>query len=404
MQLPVTLFIALRYLRGRPADRFARFVSMLSTLGILLGVMALVAVLSVMNGFEQQMERNTLQFLPHAVITSDKGSINPQEFPISDSQIANITQSKLVQSVQPITQANVVLQSSSKLSTALMLGISQEQPEPLIEHFYKVSADALKPGEYQAVLGANLAYQLGVTTGDQIRILVPSVSQITPMGRIPSQRLFTVAGIFYAQNEADSTHIIVDQQDAARLLRYPAGNITGWRLFMHSPLDIGALAALPIEPPFKLIDWRERKGELFQAVRMEKNMMGLLLSLIIAVAAFNIITSLSLIVMEKQGEVAILQTQGLTKRQILTIFMLQGASSGVIGAILGALLGVGLASQINSIPVLGQMIVGGNLPIVIDSSQILMITLIAILIALSSTFYPAWRAASVEPAQALRYE
>lgn len=187
----------------------------------------------------------------------------------------------------------------------------------------------LEPGKYNVILGEQLASQLGVNRGDQIRVMVPSASQFTPMGRIPSQRLFNVIGTFAANSEVDGYEMLVNIEDASRLMRYPAGNITGWRLWLDEPLKVDSLSQQKLPEGSKWQDWRDRKGELFQAVRMEKNMMGLLLSLIVAVAAFNIITSLGLMVMEKQGEVAILQTQGLTPRQIMMVFMVQGPAPGL---------------------------------------------------------------------------
>ncbi len=225
------------------------------------------------------------------------------------------------------------------------------------------------------------------------------------MGRIPSQRVFNIIGTFAANSEVDGYQILVNQQDASRLMRYPLGNITGWRLFLSQPLSVDSLSQQSLPEGTVWKDWRDRKGELFQAVRMEKNMMGLLLSLIIAVAAFNIITSLGLLVMEKQGEVAILQTQGLSRRQIMLVFMVQGATAGVIGALLGAGLGVLLASQLNTlIPILGVLIDGATLPVEIDPLQVTVIALLAMVIALLSTLYPSWRAAAAQPAEALRYE
>uniref|UniRef100_UPI00111C2369 FtsX-like permease family protein n=1 Tax=Salmonella enterica TaxID=28901 RepID=UPI00111C2369 len=173
----------------------------------------------------------------------------------------------------------------------------------------------------------------------------------------------------------------------------------------RSPLQVDTLSQQTLPQGTKWQDWRERKGELFQAVRMEKNMMGLLLSLIVAVAAFNIITSLGLMVMEKQGEVAILQTQGLTPRQIMMVFMVQGASAGIIGALLGAALGALLASQLNNLmPIIGAFLDGAALPVAIEPLQVIVIALVAMAIALLSTLYPSWRAAATQPAEALRYE
>ncbi|TBL93142.1 lipoprotein-releasing ABC transporter permease subunit LolC [Hafnia alvei] len=399
MYQPVALFIGLRYMRGRASDRFGRFVSWLSTIGITLGVMALVTVLSVMNGFERDLENNILGLMPQALVTSTQGSINPQQVPAA--QFEHLAG---VKSVTPLTTGNAVLQSAHSVAVGVIIGVNPDEKDPLSPYLNGATQQALQPGQYNVILGDQLAVQLGVKRGEKLRIMVPSASQFTPMGRIPSQRVFNVVGTFSANSEVDQYQMLMNQQDASRLMRYPLGNITGWRIYMDKPLAIDALVSQPLAKGLVWKDWRERKGELFQAVKMEKNMMGLLLSLIIAVAAFNIITSLSLLVMEKQGEVAILQTQGLTRAQIMSVFMVQGASAGIIGALLGAVLGVVFASQINVIPGLGEMLAGGSLPVDINIPQVVLIAVVAMLLALLSTLYPSWRAAAVNPAEALRYE
>ncbi|GKW30921.1 lipoprotein-releasing ABC transporter permease subunit LolC [Pectobacterium brasiliense] len=400
MYQPVALFIGLRYMRGRASDRFGRFVSWLSAIGITLGVMALVTVLSVMNGFERELEGNILGVMPQAVISTPQGSLNPALIPASSlNSLEGVTR------VAPLTTGDVVLQSARSVAVGVMLGIDPDEQEPLSRYLVNVKQQQLQSGQYQAILGETLAAQLGVKAGDQIRMMVTSASQLTPMGRIPSQRIFTVAGTFAANSEVDSYQLLVNQQDASRLMRYPANHITGWRLWLEKPLSVDTLSTQTLPEGTVWKDWRERKGELFQAVRMEKNMMGLLLSLIVAVAAFNIITSLGLLVMEKQGEVAILQTQGLTQRQIMAVFMVQGGSAGVIGALLGAVLGTLLASQLNTLmPILGVLLDGAALPVDIDPMQVVTIAISAMVIALLSTLYPSWRAAAVQPAEALRYE
>ncbi|MBQ4766689.1 lipoprotein-releasing ABC transporter permease subunit LolC [Pectobacterium versatile] len=400
MYQPVALFIGLRYMRGRASDRFGRFVSWLSAIGITLGVMALVTVLSVMNGFERELEGNILGVMPQAVISTPQGSLNPALIPASSlDSLEGVTR------VAPLTTGDVVLQSARSVAVGVMLGIDPDEHEPLSRYLVDVKQQKLQSGQYQAILGDKLAAQLGVNAGDHVRMMVTSASQLTPMGRIPSQRIFTVAGIFAANSEVDSYQLLVNQQDASRLMRYPANHITGWRLWLEKPLSVDTLSTQTLPAGTVWKDWRERKGELFQAVRMEKNMMGLLLSLIVAVAAFNIITSLGLLVMEKQGEVAILQTQGLTQRQIMAVFMVQGGSAGVIGALLGALLGTLLASQLNTLmPILGVLLDGAALPVAIDPVQVVTIAISAMVIALLSTLYPSWRAAAVQPAEALRYE
>lgn len=400
MYQPVALYIGLRYMRGRASDRFSQFVSWLSTIGITLGVMALVTVLSVMNGFEQELEGNILGLMPQALVTTKQGQLNPQEYPSAPlEKLPGVTR------VVPLTTGDVILQSAKGLSVGVMLGVNQQDNDPLAKYVYAGSMAQLTPGSYKAILGDKLAEQLGIQIGDNIRIMVTGASQFTPMGRIPSQRLFTVVGTFSAGSEVDSSQLLVNQQDASRLMRYTAGNISGWRLSMAKPLEVIALGQQPLPEGLILKDWRERKGELFQAVRMEKNMMGLLIGLIIAVAAFNIITSLGLLVMEKQGEVAILKTLGLKRRQIMSIFVVQGASAGIIGALMGSLLGVLLSKNLNLLmPFIGKSIAGVALPVSIDYSQVILIALFSMGIALLSTLYPSWRAAAVQPAEALRYE
>ena len=399
MYQPVSLFIGLRYMRGRATDRFGRFVSWLSTIGITLGVMALVTVLSVMNGFERELQNNILGLMPQAILSADGTSTNPQQLPESAARLKGVTR------VAPVTTGDVVIQSPRSVAVGVMLGIDPAQNDPLTPYLTNIRQSALAAGQYNVILGEQLAGQLGVNRGDRIRIMVPSASQFTPMGRLPSQRLFNVIGTFSANSEVDGYQMLVNIQDASRLMRYPQGNITGWRLWLDKPLEVDTLSQQTLPPHSKWQDWRDRKGELFQAVRMEKNMMGLLLSLIVAVAAFNIITSLGLMVMEKQGEVAILQTQGLTPRQIMAVFMVQGASAGVIGALLGTGLGVLLASQLNNLmPIIGAFLDGGALPVAIEPLQVVIIALVAMLLALVSTLYPSWRAAATQPAEALRYE
>lgn len=400
MYQPVALYIGLRYMRGRASDRFGRFVSWLSSIGITLGVMALVTVLSVMNGFERELEGNILGVMPQALITTPNGSLDPKRIP--PSALEGL---KGVSHIVPLTTGDVVLQSARSVAVGVMLGVNPQDPEPLARYLVNVRLDQLQPGGYHVILGEQLASQLGVKRGDQLRLMVPGASQFTPMGRIPSQRLFTVAGTFAANSEVDEYELLANQQDASRLMRYPIGNITGWRLWLDKPLDVETVSRQTLPAGTEWKDWRERKGELFQAVGMEKNMMGLLLSLIVAVAAFNIITSLGLLVMEKQAEVAILQTLGLTRRQVMAVFMVQGAGAGVIGALLGTGLGLLLASQLNNLmPVIGSFLEGAQLPIDIVPLQVVTIALLAMVVALLSTLYPSWRAAAAHPAEALRYE
>ncbi|GMQ47070.1 lipoprotein-releasing ABC transporter permease subunit LolC [Vibrio sp. 10N] len=399
---PLPIFIGLRYLRGRSGDRFSRFVSYMSTAGITIGVLSLVTVLSVMNGFEAQLKGRILGVLPQAVISHDSGRVRIDEEPLE--LLARYPSS---QAAVPIVRSEAVLQSHQGLAAAMMIGIEPEGDDPIRSRLVSGSLERLTAGKYQVLLGHSLARELDVRVGDKVRLMVTSASQYTPLGRIPSQRMFTVAGLYSTGSDVDSQLVVTHIADAAKLMRYKAGEASGWRLFFDDPFVVSELSSQPLPEEWRWSDWREQRGELFQAVRMEKNMMGLMLGLIIGVAAFNIISALIMVVMEKQSEVAILKTQGMSDRQVLTIFMVQGASSGALGAVVGGVLGVLLASNLNSLlDAMGVALFsfGGQLPVVINPYQIIVVVVGAVLLSLAATLFPSYRASSVKPAEALRYE
>lgn len=399
---PVSTFIGLRYLRGRSGDRFSRFVSYMSTAGITIGVMSLVTVLSVMNGFEAQLKGRILGVLPQAIVSEADGKT-----PYTETIPDFAKQLSTAAHPEPIVQSEAVIQSSDNLSAGLLIGIKPSDHDPIESHLIAGRLSSLQAGKYQVFIGHTLARAMDVSLGDKVRLMVTSASQFTPLGRIPSQRIFTVAGIYNTGSDVDGQLMLTHIDDAARLLRFKKDTITGWRLFFDDPFVVGELSKQPLPEGWQWQDWRDQRGELFQAVRMEKNMMGLMLGLIVGVAAFNIISALIMVVMEKQSEVAILKTQGMTDRQVLAIFMVQGASSGVIGALFGGTLGVLLASNINALlesAGIALFAVGGELPIVINPAQISIVVALAIALSLLATLFPSYRASSVKPAEALRYE
>ncbi|MCG9657107.1 lipoprotein-releasing ABC transporter permease subunit LolC [Vibrio mediterranei] len=399
---PLPVFIGLRYLRGRSGDRFSRFVSYMSTAGITIGVLSLVTVLSVMNGFEAQLKGRILGVLPQAVISHDSGRVD-----LNDKPDALLNSFATSQPAVPIVRSEAVVQSHQGLSAAMMIGIEPETDDPIRYRLVSGSLDNLQAGKYQVLLGHTLARELDVRVGDKVRLMVTSASQYTPLGRIPSQRMFTVAGLYSTGSDVDGQLVVTHLKDAAKLMRYKTDEASGWRLFFNDPFVVSSLSEQPLPDGWLWSDWRDQRGELFQAVKMEKNMMGLMLGLIIGVAAFNIISALIMVVMEKQSEVAILKTQGMTDRQVLAIFMVQGASSGALGAIVGGILGVLLANNLNSLlEVMGVALFsfGGQLPIVVNPSQIIVVVICAVLLSLAATLFPSFRASSVKPAEALRYE
>ncbi|MFC0172739.1 lipoprotein-releasing ABC transporter permease subunit LolC [Vibrio comitans] len=399
---PVSLYIGLRYLRGRSGDRFSRFVSYMSTAGITIGVLSLVTVMSVMNGFESQLKGRILGVLPQAIVGDVSGKTTLTEEP--PKFITSLPH--VIESV-PIVSSEAVLQSPAQLTAGQLIGIEGNADEPLRQFMLSGSVDSLQQGKYRIIIGHTLARKLKVNQGDKVRLMVTSASQYSPLGRIPSQRNFTVSGIFNTGSDVDAQLMVTNIEDAGRLLRMNKEQVSGWRLYLDDPFAVSTLSAMPLQDGWAWQDWRAQRGELFQAVKMEKNMMGLMLGLIVGVAAFNIISALIMVVMEKKSEVAILKTQGMTKQQVMALFVVQGASSGVVGAVFGGLLGVLLSNNLNLIlQAMGASLYayGGQLPVLIEYGQVLLVVGLAVCLSIVATLYPSYRAASVKPAEALRYE
>lgn len=393
---PLPLFIGLRYAYSRRSDSFGRFVSWLSMIGIMLGSFGLIVIMSVMNGFENEMQKNILLFIPQAQITTVNHRLAIDQYPKTA-----LPHHERITHVTPLVTGDVILQSADNITMSTIIGVNPTDYEPIIKHVYWGDYADLQPGKYHIIIGNGLANNLKLKIGDKVRLMVTDASQITPMGKIPSQRLFTVAGIFSVNQDIDQSLVYLNINDAAKLMRYSDNMITSWRLFLDNPLNIQSILSQTLPEHLQFEDWREKRGELFQAIKMEKNVMGLLISLIVIVAAFNIITSLSLLVMEKQNEIAILKTQGLNRFKTMMIFIIQGASSGIIGTVLGCLFGLIIALNISQ---LGFTFSGIRLPSVVDYGQVIFVFTSLILLSIISTLYPAYRAANTQPAEALRYE
>ena len=387
----IPLFIAWRYWRTKSADRFGRLVTNLASFGIVLGVMALVIVLSIMNGLENMQKRNLLSTLPHVVVMPIDGHFTKNE---------QLPQPNFVIQANPINRTNIIIQSQQGIEAGSLIGVQNAQDDPLLNG--ENVAQLLPEGEFNVLINWQLAQKLNLNVGEKIRIMITENSQYTPMGRVPMQRLFHISGFYYENSNGSEHTLFANLADVGRLLRIDNEHIQGIRLYLNDPFQVTELSRYFPGDQYQIHDWREQKGEFFQAVKMERNMMGLLVSLIIVVAISNIITSLSLMVVDKQGEIAILQTQGLTKPQVMQIFIFQGSIVGIIGSILGVVLGVAAALNLDTlIAMINPAIV---LPTLISPTQITVIAVVSVLLSLACTLYPAFRASKIEPAQALRYE
>ena len=408
MYYPLSLFIGLRYTRSKRNNRFVSFITLFSTAGITIGVLALITVLSVMNGFEQDLKTRILGAVPHVIVTPKTQNAD------AESGLAALANDPLVAAVTPFLQADAMIQSKRQIQGAQLQGIdpgSYPEWDVIRQNMLIGDISLLQPGKYNIIIGRSMAKSLSVKLGDKIRLISTKGSVFTPMGRVPSQRKFTVVGIYSVGSEVETTQVLVNVVDAGKLTRLSASSPTQHRVFVYDPFSVNELESRDFFTHFDALDWQTARGELFQAVKMEKNMIGLLLFLIITVAVFNILSSLVMLVTEKETDVAIMKTLGMNRPTIVQIFIIQGACTGVLGAIAGGIMGVLLAANLNEfmsligLNLLAQASGGARLlPVLFDWSQIAAIIFGAIALSLLATLYPAFRAANVKPAEALRYE
>jgi lipoprotein-releasing system permease protein len=398
--MSVSHFIAWRYSRSAANRSFVAFINRFSVVGIMLGIASLIIVLSVMNGLEEQLKSRILGILPHIVVE--------QSPPLNVSK--DIEQR--INAQVPYIEREVIVQSRSNLKGLIMQGIdaSAAQADSLIaERMTQGNYLDLKPGSFNVVISQILATQLNVRVGQRLRVISTEASVFTPLGRVPSQRLVTVAGLFSVNSEMDDKVILMHIDDAARLLRKRSSDIAATRLYLNDAFEYAPVAASLAEQNYVFRTWRERQGALFDAVKMEKNMMVLMLMLVIAVAAFNVISALVMVVAEKRADIAILQTQGLMRMDIMKIFLFNGIFNGLKGAISGVVLGLLCAWQLNTVLrwfdtglAFGED--GQGLPIDIQWQQIVIIALCSLVLCALVSLYPAYKAASINPANSLRSE
>ncbi|AEF54881.1 lipoprotein-releasing ABC transporter permease subunit [Marinomonas posidonica] len=410
--LPVT--IGLRYARAKRSNHFISFISFSSIAGLALGVMVLITVLSVMNGFDRELRERILGMVPHATLWGNPILDDWQETAKLVEKMPNVV------AVAPHIQAQVMFQSGDSVHGAILNGINPDMEKKVSiidDNMASGSLDALKDQRFGIVLGAQLARQLRVSIGDKVTAILPKAS-VSIAGVAPVLKRFTLVGTFEVGAELDSSLAYINITDAAKLKRYQAGSVEALRISFNdlfvAPTEIWDIArAVPGQN--RVSDWTRTHGNLFQAIKMEKTMIGLLLLLIVAVAAFNIVSTLVMVVTDKRNDIAILRTMGLTSTQVMWVFIVQGMFIGMLGTLIGVILGVSLALNVSDIIAAVQTLLGvqflsadvyfiNYLPSQLEWSDVELIVTSAFIMTVVATIYPAWRASKVEPAEALRYE
>jgi lipoprotein-releasing system permease protein len=415
MHLPFEAFIGLRYLRARRRNSFISFISLVSILGIALGVAALIIVLSVMNGFQKEIRDRILSAASHIEVSSVEGQISnwPQ-------LAATIAREPRVLATAPFVNAQGLLAASGSVRGAVVRGVDPAAESRVVSigrHMLFGRLDALAPGRFGIVIGAELARQLGVGVGDKVTLITPE-GNVTPAGMMPRLKQFTVVGVFKLNMyELDASLAMISLRDAQVLFRM-GDQVSGVRVRLDDVLaapQVKQTLSAHLSSNAVVTDWTDANANYFRAVQIEKRMMTIILTLIVAVAAFNLVSTLVMVVTDKQADIAILRTLGASPGSIMTIFTIQGAVSGVLGTLSGVLGGVLVAYNLDPIVGLIEHITGGKLlsaqvymidylPSDVQLGDVGMITGISLLLALFATVYPSWRAARTQPAEALRYE
>ncbi|MEW6514749.1 MAG: lipoprotein-releasing ABC transporter permease subunit [Pseudomonadota bacterium] len=410
--------IGLRYTAARKpggGNRFISFISLISMLGLALGVAALIVVLSVMNGFQKELRTRILGVASHAQIMGAEGELDNWE-----AAVANVGKHPRVLAAAPYVQQQGMLSLAGQVKGVLVRGIlpgEEEKVADFARHMKVGKLERLQPGEFGIVLGAELAYALRAFEGDKVTLIAPQ-GMVTPAAVLPRMKQFTVVGIFeVGMFEYDSGLALVRMEDAQRLYQMDA-NVSGVRLKLDdlfaAPQVVRELAG-KLGPDLRATDWTRSHANFFRAVAIEKNMMFLILLLIVAVAAFNIVSTLVMTVTDKRADIAILRTLGASPGSIMRIFIIQGTLIGVIGLALGIAGGVALALNVETVVPFLERIFGiqflakdvyyiSDLPSDLHWSDVWIIASTSFVLTVLATLYPSWRAARVNPAEALRYE
>ncbi|MCB2263820.1 MAG: lipoprotein-releasing ABC transporter permease subunit [Candidatus Thiosymbion ectosymbiont of Robbea hypermnestra] len=412
---PLSLFIGLRYTRAKRRNHFISFISLISMLGIMLGIVALIVVLSVMNGFHTEIQARILGMASHATLSDPYGDM--ADWP---EVLARVREHESVVGAAPFVELQAMLANGANVSGAQLRGIlprEEDQVSELRQEMIQGELDELAAGAFNIVLGRELAAYLGVGVGARVTVVTPQVSA-TPIGVMPRLKACTVSGLFAAgMSDYDRHTGFLHLADAARLMRLGEG-VTGVRLKLTDLFAAPRLVreiAYDLGGLYRIIDWTQHHQNFFAALRIEKRMMSIILFLIVAVAAFNIVSTLVMVVTDKRPDIAILRTLGASPSRIMAIFMVQGTTIGAVGTLLGIVGGIALALNVEPIVAGIEGLFGihfldpniyyiSELPSDLRARDVIWVSAGAFVMSVLATLYPAWRAARTDPAEALRYE
>ena len=417
MYRPVEIFVGLRYLRSRRRNHFLSFISWFSLLGLVLGVAALITVTSVMNGFEGELKGRVLRFLPHGFVEAPgrQGIVEWSELR------QNLIMQPGIEGAAPFIRGHALLSRAGDVFGVQLSAVDplhQRSVSDVDDYMLAGRMADLEPGEYGIVLGSIVARRLRVGLQDKVTVVLPRVS-VTPVGIFPRMRRFTVVGVFEVGAQLDASEVFVHLRDGQRLFALGEA-VQGMQVQVDNIFQAGSIldgqrGEGELLADYEVSDWSHMQGGLFQAVKMEKIMVSLMLFIIVAVAAFNIVSILTMMVMDKRGDIAVLRTMGASALQVMLLFLVQGLTIGLLGVFIGMLLGIPLALNIGDIVAWLEQVVGFRvfdptvyfitaMPSELQLRDVFWTLGGSLLLTLLATVYPAWRAAQIQPAEVLRYE
>ena len=412
---PLSIAIGLRYTRAKRRNHFISFISLIAMLGVALGVAALITVLSVMNGFEKELRTRILGMTSHALITHASGTLkNWQQLQSTVDNFPDVVDSA------PFIEGQAMLSTDNRVRGTLVRGINpnlEPRVSTISNKIIQGDLNALTPNSFNVMIGKDLATAMGVMMGDKITLITPHV-MATPAGIMPRLKQLNIAGIFkVGMYEYDSALVMTNINDAATLFRIPDG-ATGLRLKLQNVYQAPQISyqlSAHLPSNHRVIDWTYQHANFFRALKTEKTVMFVILTLIVAVAAFNIVSTLIMMVTDKQADIAILRTLGMLPRDIMAIFIVQGSLIGMFGTLIGVISGVALSYNVEALVAYLEKLLGyqflpadvyyiSNLPSDLQWSDVTVISTVAFILSLLSTLYPSWRATKIKPAEALRYD
>ena len=415
MYHPFSLFVGLRYTRSRRRNHFISFISLISTLGIALGVIVLITVLSVMNGFHKEVRERILGMASHGDVQALDGRMQDWQ-----QAMRLAREHPRVLGAAPYIEGQAMLSHRREVTGAIVRGVDpgfEPQVVDVAEHMVAGALDDLVSGEFRIILGRELANVLGVAVGDKVTVIVPKIT-VTVAGSMPRLKRFTVSGIFeVGMGEYDRGVAMIHIHDAA-VLQQLDDAVTGVRIRIDDvwmARQVSFELAETLQGRYRVLNWTDYHRNFFAALKMEKRMMGLLLFFIVVIAAFNIVSTLVMMVVDKQSDIAILKTFGAAPGQVMRIFIVQGATLGAVGTAIGVIAGLGLALNVESAVAAVEQMFGiqfidpsiyyiAKLPSDVQLGDVVLVGLGSFLLSLLMTLAPAWRAYRTQPAEALRYE